>query len=180
MRRLIVLNQKGFSLIELIVVFTIIGISAAISGPSWVNSRRQERVNEVFTRIRGALIEAQTNANRMSKTCSITITDTGVRLTNSTTHQGCLLENISFDSSVVSVTSSAGPMPQDIAFTYRGRTSDSQTIEIARKDFSGNVLRATGKCIVISSVGMIRTGVYDASASEKCRNPENDRYDRNP
>ncbi|BAQ63628.1 prepilin-type N-terminal cleavage/methylation domain-containing protein [Geminocystis sp. NIES-3709] len=180
MRRLVVLNlmnkESGFSLLELVVVFVIMGIVSAIGAPSLVASQRQGRVNEAFSKIRSALLEAQLNANRQSATCTLTIATTGVTATT----QGCLLENITVDSSIVDINSSAGTLPQTIAFAYQGTTANAQVLQIRRKNFSGTAMQETGKCIIISSIGMIRTGIYDSTATSNCNNAENKRYDSNP
>jgi prepilin-type N-terminal cleavage/methylation domain-containing protein len=178
MRHLLVLNllkkEKGFSLFELVVVMVIMGIMSAVGVPSLIGSQRQEKVKEAYSKIRGALVEAQFNANRKSAACTVTITTTGVTGSPS----GCLLENITFDSSIVDINSSAGTLPRNIVFTYKGTTSNAQTLQIRRKTFSGTAMPETGKCIVISSIGMIRTGIYDSTVTgTNCNNVENKRYD---
>lgn len=178
MRHLVVLNllkkEGGFSLFELIVVFVIMGVVSAVGVPSLIGSQRQEKVKEAYSKIRGALVEAQFNANRKSAACTVTITTTGVTGSPS----GCLLENITFDSGMIDITSTAGTLPQSIAFTYQGTTSNGQTLQIRRKTFSGTAMPETGKCIVISSIGMIRTGIYDSAVpGTNCDNVENKRYD---
>jgi prepilin-type N-terminal cleavage/methylation domain-containing protein len=178
MLHLIVLNllkkDRGFTLFELIVILVIISIVSAISLPSLIGSQRQDKVNEAFSKIQGGLRQVQLNANRKSTTCTITIDISEVIASPS----GCLLENITFDSGIVDITSTTGILPQDIAFTYRGTTSNSQTLQIRRKTFSGEAMPETGKCIVISTIGMIRTGIYNGNVKgTNCNNIENKRYD---
>lgn len=178
MRHLVVLNllnkDGGFSLFELIVVCIIMGVVGAVGAPSFLGSQRQERVNEAFSKIRGALVEAQLNANRLSTTCTVSIAATGL----TATPPGCLLENVAVDPNIVDIASSAGTLPRTIAFAYRGTTGDAQTLQIRRKDFSNVAMPETGKCIVISTIGMIRTGIYDATVTgTNCNNIENQNYD---
>ncbi|MBF2056675.1 MAG: type II secretion system protein [Cyanobacterium sp. T60_A2020_053] len=207
MRRLIVLNklsqEKGFNLIELLVITIIIGVATALGTPSLVGARRQEITNQAFNEIKGALIEAQVNANRLSGSCTVLISSTQVLSylhvdddsnpnTDSTDDDGtvgvldprptsnptsCTLETINIDDNVVSVTSTSGGV---ITYSFRGTTSDAQTIWIARKNFNGIALNDTAKCVVVSTIGMIRTGVVANSANPltatNCSNPENDRY----
>lgn len=178
MRFLLALKQinsakNGFTLLEMMIVVVILSIATAIGAPSLVGSMRQNKVNRVFTQTRAALIQAQTNANRLSSDCLVTITDTLV----SASPTECLLENVTIDDSVVSVISNRDGT---IEFNFQGgiAVSDMQTFQIARKDFSGNVMDETGKCIVMSNtLGMIRTGIYDDSASANCNNSQNDRYE---
>ncbi|MGY6528936.1 MAG: pilus assembly FimT family protein [Cyanobacterium sp.] len=157
--------QKGFTLVEIVAILVIVGISAAIGTPSLVNARRQDQVNQAHSRIRSTLVEAQINANRRSQDCTVNIG------TSSTTGSpsGCVLEVINYDPDVVNVTQTS------ITYTFQGRTNASQTIIVGRKDFNGTVIPGTEKCIVVSSVGMIRTGIGDSAAN--CSNPENARYD---
>lgn len=177
MWRLVVLNQifpeKGFNLIELLVILIIIGITAGLGTPSLVNSRRQDITNQVFNSVKGALIEVQVNANRLSQDCTVVVGADGV----SAAPSACLLQSINYDSSIVSVTSTSGG---SITYTFQGTTSDAQTFWVARKNFDGTTLNDTAKCVVVSTVGMIRTGIVANSANPltatNCRNPENDLY----
>lgn len=174
MRHLLVLNkinkQKGFTLFELVVAFVIVGIMAAITTPNLVGSKRDQQAKEVFSKIRDTLIEAQTNANRMSSNCTVTITTTSI----SGSPTGCVLENNTIDSSVVSVTSTGG---LSITYDFKGNTSQSQTLKIAPKDFSGNPISTNTRCIFVApKLGMIRSGFLDSNGTT-CNNTENTRYD---
>lgn len=208
MWRLLVLNklhrEKGFNLIELLIIIIITGIATALGTPSLVNARRQDIANQAFNSVKGALVEVPVNANRLSGSCTVIISSTQVSSylhvdddndpdTDSTDDDGtpgldprptsdpksCNLETINIDDSIVSVTSnSANP----ITYDFEGITNNLQTIWIARKDFNNNAVPDTAKCIVVSRF-MIRTGVIkDATSipldtsSDNCRNPENDRY----
>jgi len=169
-------TESGFNLIEMLVVTAIVGIMAAISAPNLLGSQRDNQAKEVFSKIRGALIEAQTNANRKSSSCTVTITTSSI----SGTPAGCVLEPTTFDSSVVSVTSTGG---LSIAYDFQGDTGNAQTIQVAPKDGSGNPILEKSRCIVISSnLGMIRTGFYKDMPSPQpdCENTENLRYDNQP
>ncbi|PHV64049.1 prepilin-type N-terminal cleavage/methylation domain-containing protein [Cyanobacterium aponinum UTEX 3222] len=183
MRHLVVVNlllnksnqEKGVTLLEVVLVSVIVGIMAAMSVPNLLEEQRQQKVNEAFGKIRGALVEAQINANRKSENCTVTISETGVTGSPS----GCVLENITYDNNIVEVRSTAGTLPQTIAFEYDGSLTGTllQTIHIKRK----NGANETGKCIVIANqLGMIRTGIYDSSVpTSNCNNVENKRYDLN-
>ncbi|AFZ48771.1 hypothetical protein Cyast_2830 [Cyanobacterium stanieri PCC 7202] len=167
--------QQGFTLVEIVAILVIIGIGSAIATPSLINSRRQDQVNQAQSRIRSALVEAQINANRLSTSCEVTIGDTdpdnptsSERLVTATP-SGCLSESIRYDSDVVDVTQTS------ITYNFQGRTGNAQTIIVGRKNFNGTVIAETEKCIVVSSVGMIRTGIGDSA--DNCSNPENARYD---
>lgn len=160
----------------MLLVTIIVGIATAIATPSLVASRRDNEAKEVFTQIRGALIQAQAEANRISGNCGISIN--GTQVTQSAgSSADCRVSSFQIDdgdSDVVSVTSSGNP--SDITFTFRGTTNDGQALFITRIQGSSPDLDAA-RCIVISNVGMIRTGVYNANADADCENSENKRYD---
>lgn len=180
-------RERGVTLVEVVLVFVIIGIMAAISVPNMLEEQRRQRVNETFNRIRGVLTEAQVNANRLSKSCTVTIALSPLNpslLLVSGTPVGCVLEPFTVDTGIVSVrdgndfTTATPPSATtsiEKTFTYTGTTNNAGTLWLARaNDTTGN----TAKCIVVSSIGMIRTGVYDdtATTSPKCVNAENTFY----
>jgi prepilin-type N-terminal cleavage/methylation domain-containing protein len=194
MRRLVVLKQiqteGGFNLLEVIIVTVIIGIVSAVSVPNLLGSQRDNEAKEAWTKIRGALVEAQTNANRMSTTCIIQFarntTNNEYEINGSPS--GCLLEPFRIDASVVTVSSTGGTIPnspstRDIAFDFDGSldatnttNTDLQTLWITRNDFSGNPISGQGRCIVLGNwLGMIRTGIDNGSGV--CTNAENLKYD---
>jgi prepilin-type N-terminal cleavage/methylation domain-containing protein len=182
MRLLVVpkkMNQEGgFTLTEVIVVIVISGILNAILAPSLIGSLQQNKVKETFINLRKALIQAQTNANRLSNDCTVNISATTI----SGSPTGCILETITIDSSVVSVTkTNFTDTPTSITFSFTGTTSDASTstLWLARKDSSNTPIQTSAKCIVISPTGMIKTGIYATGSSPPvCNNIENKLYDQ--
>jgi len=178
MRHLVVVNlllnksnqEKGVTLLEVVLVSVIIGIMAAMSVPNLLEEQRQQKVNEAFSKVRGALVEAQTNANRQSTDCTVKLTKSGA----SGNPAGCVLEPFSVDTDIVSITKTDfSTTPTDITFSFTGTTGNTDTLWIARKDFGGNVIESSAKCIVVSTLGMIRTGINEGG---NCVNVENKRY----
>lgn len=187
-------SQKGFSLLEVLVVTILLGIMATIAIPNFLGQKRQQEANIAFTQLKSALLEAQANAIRISDDCDVTITQNNN--TNEYTINGspifvdhddnpdtdeiisnCVPSSATIDGKAVSIsTSKAAGLPQTISFNFQGETANMQTFWIERNDFSGNPIQDTGKCIVLSNaLGMIRTGAYVAGGN--CENLENKRYD---
>lgn len=54
-------NQRGFTLIELMIVVTIIGILAAVAVPSYQNYIARSQASEAFTLMTGAKVTIQNN-----------------------------------------------------------------------------------------------------------------------
>ncbi|MGF1589461.1 MAG: Tfp pilus assembly protein FimT/FimU [Pleurocapsa sp.] len=83
-------SSSGFTLIEMLVTITVVGVIAAIASPNFLGLLNRNRVNEAAQQIEGALKEAQRQALRNSKSCTISINTTIKTIANSGTN-GCLL-----------------------------------------------------------------------------------------
>lgn len=68
--------QKGFTLIELMIVVAIIGILAAIAIPQYQNYIARSQVTEAFTLMNGAKTAIQDNLQANSCTAVVTADDT--------------------------------------------------------------------------------------------------------
>lgn len=173
--------EAGFTLLELIIVTVIVGIATATSVANLVKSQRDNEAKLAFTKLKGALIEAQVNANRKSQDCKVNIQVGTDKYTIEGSPSGCLLEGFTIDKNVV-ILESNGNL-STIAYDFEGDTGNAQTLLISPNDFEGNPLREAGKCIVIAAnLGMIRTGVYIGSSTgnfnrNDCFNSENKKYD---
>ena len=170
------LTHKGFTLIELIIALIIMGVFVAIALPNVVNLQREGEARKAYSQIKGALIQAQTNADRQGQTCTVEFSDNGDNSYLVTGNpNGCVLESFTIDMNIVSVTkSNFSKFPTNISFSIVGKTSNASTLWITRKDFQNNPLETVARCIVVSSTGMIRTGFNDGS---KCNNVQNIKYD---
>jgi prepilin-type N-terminal cleavage/methylation domain-containing protein len=67
-------NDRGFSMFEIAIVLLIVGILAAIAVPSFLSMLNKNKVSDALAQVRGALQEAQREAIRKSKTCTVALT----------------------------------------------------------------------------------------------------------
>lgn len=184
-------NDQGFTLAETLIVVIVIGVLAAIVGPSFVGMFNKNKVSDSVDRIRGALKEAQREAINKSKTCVVDV-PAGNNITisspsttedsnaNGTLDPGedtngngrldsttpCLLSgNRSLDG--ISLSYEGTPSSSRIKFDFKGRIDDvasAKTIIVSAPNTEAK------KCLVISyGLGIFRNGDYDATrATDKC------------
>ncbi|NJO99217.1 MAG: type II secretion system protein [Pleurocapsa sp. CRU_1_2] len=175
-------SSSGFTLIEMLVVFIIVGVIAAIAAPNFLGLLNQSRVKDGLAQVEGAVKEAQRQAMRRGKPCKVKFvtrtingktrevitvvesTDTGETVAAGF-YNGCLLEERILPVEV-EVEVDPGTITK-ITFSGKGNTdSDSNgIIQISHP------LTTTVKCIQIEGVlGNILTGDYD-SADSSCKQP---------
>jgi len=66
-------NNKGFTLIETLIIVIIIGILSAIAAPSYLGIVNRNKVNDGLTKVRGTLQETQRVAMRRSRRCQVSL-----------------------------------------------------------------------------------------------------------
>ena len=143
-------QEQGFTLLELMIVMTIVGILGAMATPSFLAMNNRAKVNDAVNTVKGALQEAQRQAMRNGKQCSITLNTTNNTITST---NGCLVTGDRTLPTGVTMSSSGG---NTISYGMRGNTTTQTTIRIYFADGTG-----TQKCVELSKpLGVIRTGRY--------------------
>ena len=148
-------KEKGFTLIEMIVVTVIVSIIGAIAIPSFFGLLNRNRGNRAIAEIEGALKEAQKRAIRSGRSCTIAINTATNTISNSTANDTCLLTTRNIDTDFTLTTSRTG-----ITFSGKGNISlapQTPVIVVSFPNGGSNQQR----CVVMeNTLGSIRTGEY--------------------
>lgn len=64
-------HERGFSLVEILVIIVIVGVLVAIAVPSFAGSFDRVKLNQAVVEVRGVLQEAQRQAIRKSQPCDV-------------------------------------------------------------------------------------------------------------
>jgi prepilin-type N-terminal cleavage/methylation domain-containing protein len=143
-------KKQGFTLTEMLVAMIVVGILAAIITPNFLGLLNQNRVKEAQRQVEAALKEAQRQAIRRGRNCTVTI-DTSAKTLSSTNN--CLLSTRTLDTQV-SITANDGNA-NTISFTHKGIVSPGKTIVVYNSSSNEK------KCVVVSDgLGSLRTGDY--------------------
>jgi prepilin-type N-terminal cleavage/methylation domain-containing protein len=159
-------KNKGFTLVEMVVTAVVVGVLAAVSVPNLLGLYNQNKVKEGLAQVEGALKEAQRQAMRRGKSCTVEIDITNSKIKNPSSGDGCLLSERILPEGTTLSTSLTGTT-KTITFSYKGNTTNSGTIVLTMNNTERK------KCLVISNgLGIMRTGDYDESVSgsmaDKC------------
>lgn len=153
-------NIEGFTLLEIMVVVLIISILSAITAPSFLALFNKNKVNDALAQVQGALQQAQREAIRKSRSCTVTLDTTTKKITSSP----CVVTGATLNSNVGVETNQTS-----IQFSYRGTItlSDAGTFVFFSEDNPGEK-----KCLVISKpLAIIRTGNYTGQIPSNVANP---------
>ena len=151
------INDRGFTLIELISVLIIIGVIAAIASPNFVSFVRRQQVKEAFYTLVGAIKETQRQAMVKGKVCRVDI-DINTNIVSGNPGS-CLLGVRAIDEDISIRTNIPGSTP-NISFSHKGSTTKAGTIVVSAANTD------LQKCFVIAlGTGITRTGKYTGSST---------------
>jgi len=155
-------SNQGFTLLETATVVVVIGILAAISAPSLLGWYNRTKVNSAMNEVRGALQQAQREAMRKSKPCTVTLGTSDnpptVSAVNSSGDSCVINRELQNGVEMSSNIDSSGS--REIEFNIRGGTGDRGKIVLHMADASTQ----EKKCIVLSAgIGLMRSGNYSGN-----------------
>ena len=165
MQRWNVRRERGFTLVEMMAVTIIIGVVAAIAVPNLLGLLYKARITDGVAMIEGAIKEAQRQAIRNSRSCSIQFTTNGAgRTVIQNSANQCLIENRVLPEGVevtddINATrtiqiSSKGNIANTADYTTSG-TRNFWTINV-----SHDVLSNSDKCVTVEGLfGDVQTGI---------------------
>ena len=157
-------KDSGFTLVEMVVTSVVAGVLMAVTVPSLVGMMEQTRVTDSVSQIKAAIQQAQRQAVRRGRSCSITVDQvtiggkvkTRIKITDNTNDLDCLLEQRILDESV-SVTSNVGGNPI-ISFSPKGNKTAPNGDLIFTVSRTGN--SSNQKCVLLSGqLGIVKSGI---------------------
>ncbi len=168
-------NAQGFTLVEIVVAIAVVGIFAAIAAPSFTAWLDNKKVDDIAAQIEGAIREAQAQAVKESRPCTLSISKADARVTSDP--PSCLptgprdlkklgVKILSDNNSGISLGTANLGEPAKIQFSYKGTLSIAPTGTGLITIYQGEGADSQKKrCIAITSgIGIIRTGRYLGSS----------------
>lgn len=172
------INNKGFTLIEMLTVVIIVGVLSSIAAPNFLGLLNQNRVKQGLADVEGAIKESQRLSIRRGKACQIRFTSGGtgnryavvqVRPDNAgVSFSGCLLSNRQLPSGVtLSLVAGGGVVAvnstnvADLGFSGKGYPNIEGIMVVSHPNTDAQ------KCIQIEGLlGNILTGDFNSTTNE--------------
>jgi prepilin-type N-terminal cleavage/methylation domain-containing protein len=164
-------SNSGFTLVELLMTLIIVGVISALTVPNFLGLMSRNRVNDAALQIEGALKEAQRQAMRRGRQCTINIDTTTKILSNPPAPtNGCLLNARNLNSSVQL---NFNPNSGTLTFSGKGNIAGNVANPVIVVSMPNRTDQR--KCAVLDGLfGVLRSGDY-AIALNAGDTPEADR-----
>lgn len=154
-------SNSGFTLVELLMTLIIVGVIAALTVPNFLGLLNRNRVNDAALQVEGALKEAQRQAMRMGRQCTINI-NTATRIISNPAPStpptpatnGCLLSTRNLNNSVQLNSNSP-------TLTFSGKGNINRVLANPTIVVSMPNQTSQRKCVVLDGFfGVLRSGDY--------------------
>ena len=157
-------QEQGFTLTEMLTTAIIGSILMAVATPSFLSLFNNGQVKSALEKVQGSLTEAQRQAMRRGKSCTITLDTSNNKITPSSGSEGCLLSDRTLPDGVVMTTNISG---SNITFSHKGNTTLNNGVVVLSIANSSSEKR----CLTVSTtLGVMRTGTYDGNPSSPTAN----------
>jgi prepilin-type N-terminal cleavage/methylation domain-containing protein len=161
-------SNSGFTLVELLMTLIIISVIAALTAPSFLGLMSRNRVNEAALKVEGALKEAQRQAVRKGKQCTIIVdTDnTGTPgeigiMNPPPPPEGCLLSNRILDSNDLNTGIQLNTNTPATGFNFSGKGNIDGNFANPVIVISMPNRTIQRKCVVLDGFfGVLKSGDY--------------------
>jgi prepilin-type N-terminal cleavage/methylation domain-containing protein len=152
-------KDLGFTLVESLIVVSIVGILVAMAIPSLKSAIDRAKLNQATDLVVASLQQAQQEAVRRNRGCTLTLDKVHQKIIG---QEGCLLSEDRYlpDAIDLNYTGISG----DIRYGMRGNTTTNKSIILTIRDSPTQT-----RCLTVSApLGIIRLGSYDL-VSNTCR-----------
>lgn len=172
-------NNHGFTIIETLTILIIIGILSAIAAPSFLSLFNRNKVSGAIEQLQSSLQEAQREAIRRNKACTVYLPDatqaqliSDCFITSDGTSTGILgvpngLAIKKMDK--MSIISNFSSNPKKITFSFKGNTIVDLPVNVDYAIivlFSSDTFTQKKTCLVTSNgIGIMRNGKYNGSTT---------------